>query len=1134
MAFARRGRAENRAPRRFLPRLLNSTVWFLFGGMTVAVLAAGVLYLRLSQGPVHVPSLADFAVKMFNQDSERFQARIGNAILTLGDSEAPSGLQFVDLEIQEKGGQTLFAIPRISARFDTKALVRGEVRPTEILLIQPQARLVRATDGKFQFGLGDPVDGPAKPAATTEDANTAQVAAIGRIFDGLAGDAPLTPELSLLREVRIARASFTYENAAIDRSWRTRGANLVLRRTGDGLTARMTLRLTDGAKTGAGVVLTAERKQGAKASNVTAKFTGLRPEHLAEQVDQMQWLSLFDAPLDGTLSASLTVDGVLQSLSGQIAAGAGRVLAIEDEGQPFDGMTLEFAYEPGLERMRIGGFDLASPAMDAEFAGFVDLRRDEDGLVTGLAGQFEVIDLDANVPKVFAEPISFAGGQIVAQLDLDTTRIDVASAFLRTGELVFDVSGAAWRNGDAWRTDLRAEGRNLSVAQLVQHWPIIAAPNPRAWVEKNIHSGSVDHVIAQMHLGGDEDQLSLDFRFSDLVASYLGEMSHIQRGDGQGSLTLDQFRLWVESGEVEPVEGLAIDLTGSDFLVRDIRNRPWPSVATIRAKGPTRAILALINEPPLGFLDKLRLRPDVVKGNAEVLAEVRLPLIKGLKLGDVEVGAKSQLSDLRLPFEIPGRVLDVAGKRVALDASKEALRFAGPVTINGKPVVLEWNEYFGRGAAERTIDLRGQATTELLADFDLTNDYYAGGEAPMTLRLTESGAADMTFDVDADLTPAVVMIPEFYWTKQPGTAGRLRADGILGETTKVSSFAVETADLVASGSAEFSGGKLRLANVERVQFKGLADLSIGAQRRSDNGYNLAVGGRRLDLALFDTPEGAGNGSDGPATPLDVTFEIGELVITPKAVAGLAIGTYSRDSAREAKANLEARLGGEVPFTADYTKPAGEPAEVEVVSEDGGTLLTTAGLFPGATGGRFRMRAKIEPEPGVELVGVARLRDVRIRGDGTFQSILDEGALDDAASAAKEEGLAFGKVKVPFELREDLIVLGDATAEGTLLTIKVEGTINEATDQIDLVGVISPLQALSKPIAQIPLLREILTGGKDEGIFAMTFQVEGTLDEPDFKVQPLSLLAPGILRKIFSGRTKKPNEKFIENLSRDDN
>ncbi len=50
---------------------------------------------------------------------------------------------------------------------------------------------------------------------------------------------------------------------------------------------------------------------------------------------------------------------------------------------------------------------------------------------------------------------------------------------------------------------------------------------------------------------------------------------------------------------------------------------------------------------------------------------------------------------------------------------------------------------------------------------------------------------------------------------------------------------------------------------------------------------------------------------------------------------------------------------------------------------------------------------------------------------------------------------------------------------------------------------------------------------------MTFQVGGTLDEPDFSVQPLSLLAPGILRKIFSGRTKKPNEQFIENLSRDD-
>jgi hypothetical protein len=49
---------------------------------------------------------------------------------------------------------------------------------------------------------------------------------------------------------------------------------------------------------------------------------------------------------------------------------------------------------------------------------------------------------------------------------------------------------------------------------------------------------------------------------------------------------------------------------------------------------------------------------------------------------------------------------------------------------------------------------------------------------------------------------------------------------------------------------------------------------------------------------------------------------------------------------------------------------------------------------------------------------------------------------------------------------------------------------------------------------------------------MTFTVTGSLDEPDFSVNPLSLLAPGILRKIFSGRGKSPDEDFIESLKRE--
>ena len=74
--------------------------------------------------------------------------------------------------------------------------------------------------------------------------------------------------------------------------------------------------------------------------------------------------------------------------------------------------------------------------------------------------------------------------------------------------------------------------------------------------------------------------------------------------------------------------------------------------------------------------------------------------------------------------------------------------------------------------------------------------------------------------------------------------------------------------------------------------------------------------------------------------------------------------------------------------------------------------------------------------------------------------------------------------------------------------------------------------LTGALDSIPLIGDILSGGKGEGILAMTFKVRGSLDEPVFTVNPLSLLAPGILRKIFSGRNKSPDEDFIEGLKRE--
>jgi len=444
-----------------------------FGVAAIAVVVAGLLYLRLSQGPIHLTFAARIAERLLNNDTNGLRVEVGDVVLTMGGAGAPAGIRFIDLRVSNADGEALFAVPRLAAKFDTSDLLRGNLRPTRIILIRPEARLLRTREGEFRFGLG------AQPGAGDAFVGeTPQLGAIFDILDGLVGDAEPGPTLSRLSEIIISGADLTYENAAIGRRWHTRSADLRVTRTEAGLLARLAFSLADGAETGAGVVLTAERRRSARATRIDLRFDNLRPEHLAEQLEQMQWLRLFDAPLDGDLGLTIHADGRIEGLTGHISASAGRILALQElqeQGLPFESIELAFAYEAGLERMQVSELALVSPALDARLSGFVDPVRDADGAVTGLAMQFEVAEIRASVPEVFAEPLHFDGGQIVARLTFEPMRIEVAEAHLRTGDLVIDVSGNASVAEDGWHTDLRAAGRNLSITQLIQHWPLAVA-----------------------------------------------------------------------------------------------------------------------------------------------------------------------------------------------------------------------------------------------------------------------------------------------------------------------------------------------------------------------------------------------------------------------------------------------------------------------------------------------------------------------------------------------------------------------------------------------------------------------------------------------------------------------------------
>ena len=75
--------------------------------------------------------------------------------------------------------------------------------------------------------------------------------------------------------------------------------------------------------------------------------------------------------------------------------------------------------------------------------------------------------------------------------------------------------------------------------------------------------------------------------------------------------------------------------------------------------------------------------------------------------------------------------------------------------------------------------------------------------------------------------------------------------------------------------------------------------------------------------------------------------------------------------------------------------------------------------------------------------------------------------------------------------------------------------------IEVGGTYVPLSGLNSALAPIPLIGPLLTGPRGEGIFGITFAIQGRLSSPDIVVNPFALVTPGFLRELMQLTPEDP-------------
>ena len=112
-----------------------------------------------------------------------------------------------------------------------------------------------------------------------------------------------------------------------------------------------------------------------------------------------------------------------------------------------------------------------------------------------------------------------------------------------------------------------------------------------------------------------------------------------------------------------------------------------------------------------------------------------------------------------------------------------------------------------------------------------------------------------------------------------------------------------------------------------------------------------------------------------------------------------------------------------------------------------------------------------------------------------------------------ESVEVGQLLADFSWNAGRLSIQEGVLSGPAIGLTFDGFFDMAHDRLDIAGAYVPAYALNSLLSNIPVLGVLISGGQHEGIFALNYRLTGAISSPVITVNPLSALAPGLMRKI---------------------
>ena len=1143
------------------------------GTLSAAVmLALFALWWRLSSGPIELDIATPWLTAAIKENlGAGHEVEIGGTQLERDAKKGRTSLRIRDIVVRDADGTIVASAPKAEVGISGVSLLLGRIRAERLSLVGAEMAVRIESDSKLTvfagsnkrpFVTASAASAPAPSQPIRSPANAERAAGAARP-EPPASAAPLAPAAPAsvrssvpdlaaliawierldasgldgreLTEIGLQGGNLTVDDQRNGKQWTFTNIDLsVTRPKGGGIAValgshslerpwHLRAAMTPG-------------QQGHRIIDIETQKLSTKDVMLAMRLNADQYEA--DLPLSGRIRADVGPDGIPYMLDGRIVVEKGLIVDLDDPlvRVPIDRAEISLDWDKS-RRALVAPFQVVSGGTRITLLAQFESPHDGSG-IWGL----QISGGGAVLASAPVDPHALVLNRVLLRMRINPAkqRIDLDPSEVGNTDLGIALTGSLDFSGDDPRITLGFASTRMSVAAMKRLWPVTVASKVRAWVVDHVQAGTIERIDISTNAPWSTLKSSGPPVPDDgLLIQLTGHGGEMRPVEGLPAIRDADVNLHISGrtavinigrGNVDISAGRKLSITNGVFEVPDTFPKAPPAKVRFRLDGSVPAAVELLSMQRLRDFSGAPIEASTSRGTLTAQVTLALPLKEDLAPGSSLYTVNMDIANFAAERMVMGQKVEAALLKVSANNLGHWIR--GDVKMNGVPSVLDY-----RKPRDGDADVRVQATLDENARSKFGFDLGGVLTGPVPIKLSGRVAAndgDSRFAVEADLTQSKVdnLLPG--WVKPPGRPGRATFTLIKQPpATRIEDLVVEGAGTSVKGTLEVdAAGDVVSANFPVFAVSDGDKATLKAERGADGALRVSVRGDVYDGRGFvkSTLTGPANSKQKTDKDVDLDIKIGTVVgFNGETLRGLDL-RLSRRSGVITSLALNAKLGRDAPLTGDLRGRGSNGRQlVFIESNDAGAFFRFTDMNSKVAGGAMWVALDPQSADLAPQEGILNIRDFVVRGEAALERV----AAAPEQAGGGSPGVQFSRLRVEFTRSLGRFTIRDGLLKGPTIGGTVEGYIDYHRDEVRMRGTFVPLYGLNNMFGQLPIVGPFL-GGSNEGLLGVTYEVVGPPSTPVLRVNPISAVAPGLLRKFFEfpgGNAPMPAQSYAEPAGR---